>query len=573
VPSTTSPRTAIPRAALSALLDEARAAVDRGDDAHAAALLGELHWYAHDDGELHHAVHRLEIDRARRRGDVGAVLAQLLPLAAARAISFVESHGPCHEVVQEIDAPPEVVYGVLSDIDAYVAWNPWVVHASGSAEKGAKIVVQARLGSGTMQVTHRVLATTATTDGARFGWTDLGLFTLFASGRRLRWIERTERGTRLVSRITLFGPFAWLAWGMHGQHIRAGLAAEARALADRAATIARASSAAGGTANSAGDSADTSANGAGDNAASKGRSRNGHAASVARDKPLAGLTCAITGPARGIGRPTALALADLGARLLLCCRNREQGDALARELNERGGSAEVVPVDLASLRSVADAAAELRERAPRLDLLINNAGVLNHTRKLTADGYEQAFGVNFLAHYLLTTRLLPSLSAAPAARIVHLTSNTHEIIPGFGFDDYNWERRPYFGYLAYGHSKLAILLFNRALSRHLSSTRIISNAVHPGMIATGMGTDLPLIGPVLTRAARSVLTHPDDGARTTIYAAANPEAATHPGAYFVNCRPVRPSRWAEDDAAAERIFRLGATLLERHGLDAGEVAA
>jgi retinol dehydrogenase-12 len=547
------PRTAVPRAALSALVDEARAAVEH-DDARAAALLGELHWYTHEDGPLHQEVHRLELQRARRRGDLPAALGQLVPLAAARAVSFVESRGPSFEVVQPIDAPPEVVYDVLADVNAYVAWNPWVIHASGSARVGDKVVIQSRLGSATMQVTHRILATSP---GERFGWDDLGLFTLFASGRRLRWIERTETGSRLVSRIVLWGPFKWLAWRMHGQHIRDGITAEARALAERAATIARA-----GTAGTAGTAA-----------AARASAGNGVRAPARADRPLAGLTCAITGPTRGIGRPTALALGDLGARLLLLCRNPEQGAALVRELDARGAAAEVIPVDLASLRSVAAAADAVRERAPRLDLLINNAGVLNHVRKLTEDGYEQAFGVNFLAHYLLTSRLLPSLAAAPAARIVHLTSNTHEIVPGFAFDDYNFERRPYFGYFAYGHSKLAVLLYSRALQRHLSSTHIISSAVHPGMIGTGMGTDLPLIGGALTALARPILTTPEAGARTTIYAAVNPEAATHPGAYFVNCRPVRPSRWAQDDAAAERIFRFGAALLASHGLDVAEVAA
>jgi retinol dehydrogenase 12 len=522
----------IPRAALSALLDDARRAIDGGDDARAATLLDELHWYAHHDGALHEAVHRMELAWARRRGDLTAALRQVLPVAAARAVSYVEARGPSFEVVQPIEAPPDVVYRVLADVGAYVTWNPWVVHASGEARVGEKIVVQARLGKSTMQVTHRVLATTP---GERFGWCDLGLFTWFASGRRLRWIERTETGSRLVSGIRLFGPFARLAWRLHGAHIREGLTAEARALADRAAALARASKANGRT-------------------------------SPRADKPLAGMTCAITGPTRGIGRPTALALGDLGARVLLLCRNREQGAALAREIDARGGTGEVVPVDLASLRSVADAAAEVRERAPRLDVLINNAGVLNHTRKLTVDGFEESFGINFLAHYLLTTRLLPSLAAAPTGRIVHLSSNTHEVIPGFDFDDYNWDRRRFFGYRAYGHSKLAILLFNRSLGQQLSATRIVSNALHPGIIATGMGTNLPYIGAALTAMVRPIFPTPEEGARTTLYLAANPSATAHRGAYFVNCRPVRPSRWAQDDSAAERIYRLGQTLLARHGL-------
>src|SRR5262249_21349057 len=144
---------------------------------------------------------------------------------------------------------------------------------------------------------------------------------------------------------------------------------------------------------------------------------------------------------------------------------------------------------LASLHSVAQAAARVRELAPRLDLLVNNAGVLNHDRRLSVDGFEESFAVNFLAHFLLTTRLLPSLQAAPAARVVHVSSNTHMLSRGFDFEDYNWQRRRFFSIRAYAHTKLAILLFNRGLSRRLAGTRITSNALHPGIVGTGMGTD------------------------------------------------------------------------------------
>jgi NAD(P)-dependent dehydrogenase (short-subunit alcohol dehydrogenase family) len=216
--------------------------------------------------------------------------------------------------------------------------------------------------------------------------------------------------------------------------------------------------------------------------------------------------------------------------------------------------------------------ADVQKRAPRLDLLINNAGVLNHARRETGDGFEECFGVNFLAHYLLTMRLLPSLAAAPAARIVHVSSNTHEVIPGFDFDDYNFERRRYIGLRAYGHSKLGVLLFSRGLARQLEGTRIVSNGLHPGVIATGMGTDVPVIGGLLTQLVRPFFLTPEAGARTTLYVALNPTAALTRGAYFANCRVARPSRWVEDDAAAERIYCLGAALLERHGFAAQKAA-
>jgi len=289
---------------------------------------------------------------------------------------------------------------------------------------------------------------------------------------------------------------------------------------------------------------------------------------MAADKPLAGLTCAITGPTRGIGLPTALSLGERGARVLLLCRSRDKGEAVARQLRARGAEGIVVEVDLTSLDSVAQAAARVRELAPRLDLLVNNAGVLNHERRLSVDGLEESFAVNFLAHFLLTTRLLPSLRAAPAARVVHVSSNTHVISRGFDFEDYNWERRRFFSIRAYAHTKLAILLFNRGLSRRLAGTRITSNALHPGIVGTGMGTDQPLVGRFLTALVKPIFLTPEQGARTSIYLASSPEAAAHHGQYFVRCRPARPSRFAQDDAAADRLFRLGESLLAERGLGA-----
>ncbi len=270
---------AIPREALVSLLVRAEHAAAEGDDATAHALLSDLHWFAHADGQLHLAVHRLELAMARKRGDVRSAIGQLLPNAFARATSFVESFGPAHEIVRTIDAPPEAVYRAVADVGAYGEWNPWVTSAKGSAEQvGDELVADVKLGTKTMKVGHRMIVATPP---ARFGWYDLGWFTPLASGRRLRWIEPLEGGSRLVSRIKLYGPLARLAWSLHGGSIRAGMAAEADALAKRAAAL---------------------------NA--RGAERNPVTATArsARERPLSGKTCVITGPTHGIGHPTALAL-------------------------------------------------------------------------------------------------------------------------------------------------------------------------------------------------------------------------------------------------------------------------
>jgi NAD(P)-dependent dehydrogenase (short-subunit alcohol dehydrogenase family)/uncharacterized protein YndB with AHSA1/START domain len=517
-----------------------------GDGTRAALLLSDLHWFAHADAQLHQAVHRLGRDGARQRGELAARAWHALALTFAGTIARVEALQPAFEVVQTIAAPPERVYEILADVAAYAEWNPWVVELRGTAGVGDTIAARVKLGARTMKLGHEVLVAEP---GARFGWCDRGWFTVFASGRRLRWLEPApDGGTRLISAIQLYGPFAHLAWQLHGKIIRDGMTAEAHALAQRAAALAT-------------------------SAPPVTRARRPHDKDKSDGKPLAGTTCAITGATHGIGVPTALALGELGARMLLLCRERDKGEAVAQTLRARGAVAEVVPVDLASLQSVVAAAARVRELAPRLELLINNAGVLNHERRVTQDGFEEGFGVNFLAHVLLTHELLPSLGAAASARIVHLTSNTHAIVPRFDFDDYNWQRRRFSAIPAYAHSKLAVLLFNRSLARRLAGTRITSNAVHPGIIATGMGTNHPRWGKILTPLVRPIFVSPDAGALTTIYVAASAGAAAHNGDYFVSGRAAQPGRAARDDDAAARLQRLAESLLAERGLLSVERAA
>jgi NAD(P)-dependent dehydrogenase (short-subunit alcohol dehydrogenase family) len=535
-----SEHSAVPRHALVALLVRAEAAAAEGDVAKAGSLLSDLHWFAHDDGPLHQAMHRLELELARGRRDLVGVLGQLLQHAFARVVSFAESGGPTHEVVREVDAPPEVVYGAISDVASYSEWNPWCVHGEGSAERpGDEVAVDVKLGARKMRVRHRVLVAAP---GERFGWYDLGWFTVLGGGRRLRWIERAGEGSRVVSRIKLYGPLAHLAWRLHGDSIRAGMAAEASALAGRAAKLAQ----------------------SGSPAPVPSRSR--------VDKPLTGKTCVITGPTRGIGRPAALALGELGARVLLLCRSKDKGEALARELAARGAEGVVVPVDLASLASVEEAAARVRDLAPQIDVLLNNAGVLNFDRRLTVDGFEEGFGVNFLAHFLLTNRLLPALEAAPSARIVHVTSNSHPLVGRFDFADCNWERRRFRAFAAYAHSKLAVLLHNAGLARRLAGTRVCSVAVHPGIIATGMGTP-PLLASVIDPLSRRIYPSPEEGSVPLVVLATSPAVAAHSGAYYSRTRLARPSRGARDDVAAERLFHLAETLLAERGFAAVDRAA
>jgi uncharacterized protein YndB with AHSA1/START domain len=231
---------AIPRQALFSLLAQADEAAAGGDETKARTILSDLHWFAHADGALHQAMHRRELALARRRGDTRAARGQILPNLFAYATSFVESLGPSHEVVQSIDAPPEIVYRVVSDLSTYREWNPWVANAenveTADARVGDEIVFDVKMGKRKMRVGHRLLVASPP---ERFGWCDLGWFTPLARGRRLRWIEPSGAGSRLVCQIRIAGPFAALAWRLHGDAIVHGMAAEASALAKRAAELFR----------------------------------------------------------------------------------------------------------------------------------------------------------------------------------------------------------------------------------------------------------------------------------------------------------------------------------------------
>jgi retinol dehydrogenase-12 len=280
---------------------------------------------------------------------------------------------------------------------------------------------------------------------------------------------------------------------------------------------------------------------------------------------MSGKVCAITGPTSGIGRATALALGRKGAKLFLLCRDGSKGAALAAELKALGAEAEIIETDLSVLTSVVNAAERLSRRALRLDVLINNAGVINMHRRETVDGLEEMFAVNHLAHFLLTSRVLPALRAAPAGRIIHVGSAAHGFVDGFDMEDYGWLTRRWAAMRAYGHSKLGNLLFNRSLALRLGGGSVTSNALHPGAVASHMGGNNGWRGKLVMAAARPFLISSEKGAETSIYLATSPKAAEHRGAYFVKCRPVRPKAWAEDDAAAERLWSLSAALLAERG--------
>jgi NAD(P)-dependent dehydrogenase (short-subunit alcohol dehydrogenase family) len=274
---------------------------------------------------------------------------------------------------------------------------------------------------------------------------------------------------------------------------------------------------------------------------------------------MTGKTVVITGGNTGIGKEAAVGLAELGSRIVITSRNAERGRAAREEIIERSGSGdvEVMPLDLASFRSIRSFASDLLDRCDRIDVLVNNAGLILLRRTQTDDGFEATFGINHLGHFLLTDLLLDRLKACAPARIVVVASHAHKgARRGLDFDDLEAERR-YRWQDTYNKSKLANIYFARELARRLDGTGVTVNALHPGFVRSDFGRDGDLGGIYgwgIKYVAAPFAISPERGARTTIYLASSPEVAGVTGGYFYKGKPATPSGAAQDDAAARRLW-------------------
>jgi NAD(P)-dependent dehydrogenase (short-subunit alcohol dehydrogenase family) len=239
-----------------------------------------------------------------------------------------------------------------------------------------------------------------------------------------------------------------------------------------------------------------------------------------------GRVAIVTGANTGIGYHTAAVLAQRGAHVVLAVRDLEKGNvALARIVAASpGADVTLQELDLASLDSIRGAAEALRRAYPRIDLLINNAGVMYTTKQLTRDGFELQFGTNHLGHFALTGLVLDHLLKVRGSRVVTVSSNAHRFRASIHFDDLNWERR-YDRVAAYGQSKLANLLFTYELQRRLAAKKAptIAVAAHPGTSSTELTRNLPIVlkpavavfGPLVFQSAAM-------GALPTLRAATDP---------------------------------------------------
>ncbi len=265
---------------------------------------------------------------------------------------------------------------------------------------------------------------------------------------------------------------------------------------------------------------------------------------------LEGRVCIVTGPTSGIGKETARGLARLGAHVVLACRDTAKGAAVREEIvaETRDASLEVERVDLAVPDSIRGFAAEFQSGHPRLDVLINNAGVLSFRRRLTPQGIEAQFAVNVLGPFLLTNLLLPRLKASAPSRVINVGSATH-YSGHVEFDNLQGERR--YGFVrAYSNTKLELLLLSYELARRLDGSGVTVNCVHPGGIRTNLYNGLP----VAFRFVKAFMRDPVTGAAPVLRLASDSSLEAVSGRYFDRLTEARSSAESYDIGLAQRLW-------------------
>ena len=269
---------------------------------------------------------------------------------------------------------------------------------------------------------------------------------------------------------------------------------------------------------------------------------------------MQGKVVVITGGTSGIGREAARQLAAQGASLVLVGRTAARCAASVAWLKERVPAAEVSTrvADLLRLAEMRRLAADLAASLPRIDVLVNNAGAIFDRHEQTGDGLERTFALNHMAYFVLTHALREPLIASAPARIVNTASNAHRG-NALDFDDLQFQRG-FRGLTAYARSKLANILFTRELARRLAGTGVTANCLHPGFVSTGIGQRDGGLFAIMVRMSMLFARTPEQGASTIVYLATSPDVAGASGGYYVDCRQAEPTRTAQDDATARRLW-------------------
>jgi NAD(P)-dependent dehydrogenase (short-subunit alcohol dehydrogenase family) len=275
---------------------------------------------------------------------------------------------------------------------------------------------------------------------------------------------------------------------------------------------------------------------------------------------MVGKICMVTGANAGIGKATALDLAQMGATVVMVCRSKQRAESALSEIVRLSGNEEVAYLlaDLSSQVSIHKLVMDFKSHYSNLHVLINNAGEIPRKRTVTVDGFEYQFAVSHLAYFLLTMLLLDILKASAPSRIINVASMLHQFA-NIDFEDLQSEQS-YQSSIVYNRTKLANLLFTYELARRLRGTQVTVNCLHPGVTRTKLLDDF---SPRLLRPLVSVFSSsPEKGARTSIYLASSPEVEGVSGKYFMNKKVVQSSKTSRDESLARRLWQVSEELTE-----------
>src|SRR6266849_555959 len=276
---------------------------------------------------------------------------------------------------------------------------------------------------------------------------------------------------------------------------------------------------------------------------------------------MQGKACMVTGANSGIGKATALGLAQVGANVVMVARDRARGEVAQNEVKAKSGnnSVDLLVADLSSQQSIRQLVENFKQHYKQLYVLINNAGVFMLTRRETVDGLEITFAVNYLAPFLLTNLLLDVLKASAPARIVNVSSEAHE--NGYIKMDDLQAKKNYRPFRAYGQSKLALVMFTYELARRLQGTGVTANCLHPGFVATNIGqSGMGLASRIVTRLIFAFGISPQEGAKTSLYLASSPEVEGVTGKYFVKGIPQRSAPISYDESLQRQLWEKSVKL-------------
>ena len=279
---------------------------------------------------------------------------------------------------------------------------------------------------------------------------------------------------------------------------------------------------------------------------------------------MQGKACMVTGANSGIGKATALGLAQMGANVVMVARDRARGEVAQNEVKAKSGnnSVDLLVADLSSQQSIRKLVENFKQHYKQLHVLINNAGVFMLTRRETVDGLEITFAVNYLAPFLLTNLLLDVLKASAPARIVNVSSEAHE--NGYIKMDDLQAKKNYRPFRAYGQSKLALVMFTYELARRLQGTGVTANCLHPGFVATNIGQSgvVPVARPVAKFVLSFLGISPEEGAKTSIYLATSTDVEDVTGKYFVKSVISRSAPISYDESLQRQLWEESAKLVK-----------